>query len=136
MILRPGKTPSGREVSSHLRRRVRAIRRHWPRTAITLRGDGHYGRPGVMDWCEDNGVAYVLGLTGTKALAAKVEATSDHIRVVRAVSDTDAVRGVAEPTHAAKTWRQERRVAARIEATRLGLDIRYVVTNITTGTPE
>ncbi len=41
----------------------------------------------------------------------------------------------AETTHAAKSWRQQRRVAARIEATRLGLDIRYVVTNIATGTP-
>ena len=30
----------------------------------------------------------------------------------------------------------QRRVAARIEATRLGLDIRYVVTNIATGTAE
>ena len=69
MILRPGKTPSGREVRGHLRRLVRAIRRHWPTTAITIRGDGHYGRPEAMDWCEDNDVAYVFGLTGTKALA-------------------------------------------------------------------
>jgi hypothetical protein len=136
MILRPGKTPSGREVRGHLRRLVRAIRRHWPNTAITIRGDGHYGRPEVMDWCEDNHVTYVFGLTGTKALAAKVEASADHIRVVRALDDKDAVRGFAETTYAAKSWRQERRVAARIEATRLGLDIRYVVTNITTGTPE
>jgi hypothetical protein len=136
MILRPGKTPSGREVRGHLRRLVRAIRRHWPNTAITIRGDGHYGRPEVMDWCEDNHVTYVFGMTGTKALAAKVEASADHIRVVRAIDDKDAVRGFAETTYAAKSWRQERRVAARIEATRLGLDIRYVVTNITTGTPE
>ena len=136
MILRPGKTPSGREVRGHLRRLVRAIRRHWPNTAITIRGDGHYGRPEAMDWCEDNGVTYVFGLTGTKALAAKVEDTADPIRVARAIDDKDAVRGFAETTHAAKSWRQQRRVAARIEATRLGLDIRYVVTNITTGTPE
>nr|WP_250645680.1 transposase [Methylobacterium durans] len=61
MILRPGKTPSGREVRGHLRRLVRAIRRHWPNTAITIRGDGHYGRPEAMDWCEDNRVAYVFG---------------------------------------------------------------------------
>src|SRR4051812_17647600 len=54
MILRPGKTPSGREVRGHLRRLVRTIRRHWRLTAITIRGDGHYGRPEVMDWCEDN----------------------------------------------------------------------------------
>jgi hypothetical protein len=136
MILRPGKTPSGREVRGHLRRLVRAIRRHWPNTAITIRGDGHYGRPEVMDWCEDNGVAYVFGLTGTKALAAKIENAADAIRVERAVGNKEAVRGFAETTHAAKSWRCKRRVAARIEATRLGLDIRYVVTNIATGTPE
>ena len=89
-----------------------------------------------MDWCEDNSVTYVFSLTGTKALAAKVEPIADHIRVVRALDDKDAVRGFAKTTHAAKSWRQQRRVAARIEATRLGLDIRYVVTNIATGTPE
>ncbi|MBC3901725.1 transposase, partial [Acetobacterium malicum] len=96
MILRPGKTPSGREVRGHLRRLVRAIRHHWPKTAITIRGDGHYGRPEAMNWCEDNGVAYVFGLTGTKALAAKVEDIADTIRVVRAIGDKDAVRGFAE----------------------------------------
>ncbi len=129
MILRPGKTPSGAEVRGHIRRLVRAIRRHWPTTRITIRGDGHYCRPEVMDWCEANDVDYIFGLTGTKALA-------DDIRVERAIDDSDAVRGFAETTHAAKSWKQERRVAARIEATRLGLDIRYVVTNIATGTAE
>ena len=136
VILRPGKTPSGVEVRGHLRRLVRAIRRHWPATRITIRGDGHYGRPEVMDFCEASGIAYVFGLTGTSALAAKVEATADAIRVERAVEDQDAVRGFAETTHAAKSWGKQRRVAARIEATRLGLDIRYVVTNIATGTAE
>jgi hypothetical protein len=136
MILRPGKTPSCHEVRGHLRRLVQAIRHHWPKTAITIRGDGHYGRPEAMSWCEDNGVAYVFGLTGTKALAAKVKDIADTIRVVRAIGDKDTVRSFAETTHAAKSWRQRRRVAVRIEATRLGLDIRYVVTNIASGTPE
>ena len=136
MILRPGKTPSGKEVRGHLRRLVRAIRRHWPATRITIRGDGHYGRPEVMDFCEANGVDYVFGLTGTKALADKLEDVADGIRVERAVEDQDAVRGFAETTHRAGSWGTQRRVAARIEATRLGLDIRYVVTNIATGTAE
>jgi len=136
MILRPGKTPSGVEVRGHIRRLVRAIRRHWQTTRITIRGEGHYGRPEVMDWCEANGVDYIFGLTGTKALAAKVEATADAIRVERASENREAVRGFAETTHAAKSWKRERRVAARVEASRLGLDIRYVVTSITTGTAE
>ena len=136
MILRPGKTPSGVEVRGHIRRLVRAIRRHWLTTHITIRGDGHYCRPEVMDWCEANGVDYIFGLTGTTALAAKVEEVADAIRVERAVENKDAVRGFAETTHAAKSWKRQRRVVARIEATRLGLDIRYVVTNIGTGTAE
>ena len=137
VILRPGKTPSGKEVRGHLRRLVRAIRRHWPATRITIRGDGHYGRPEVMDFCEANGVDYVFGLTGTPALAAKVEATADAIRVERARRGPG--RGARlRRDHASRPspGPSERRVAARIEATRMGLDIRYVVTNIATGTAE
>ena len=36
IILRPGKTPSGKEVRGHLRRIVRCIRAHWPTTKITI----------------------------------------------------------------------------------------------------
>jgi hypothetical protein len=53
VLLRPGKTPSGKEVRGHLRRLVRRIRKHWPQTHITIRGDGHYSRPQVMAWCEE-----------------------------------------------------------------------------------
>jgi hypothetical protein len=60
-VLRPGKTPNGKEVRAHLRRLVRQIRRHWPETVITIRGDSHYGRPEAMDWCERNNVRYVFG---------------------------------------------------------------------------
>ena len=136
VILRPGKTPSGVEVRGHVRRLVRHIRRHWPATRIIIRGDGHYCRPEVIDWSEANGVDYIFSLTGTRALAARVEDVADAIRVARAVADKDAVRGFAETTHRAGSWARERRVAARIEATRLGLDIRYVVTSIATGTAE
>jgi hypothetical protein len=40
------------------------------------------------------------------------------------------VRGYTETRYGAKSWRCERRVVARIEATTRGLDIRYTVTNI------
>ena len=74
MILRPGKTPTGKEIRGHIRRLVRRIRRHWPTTRITIRGDGHYGRPEVMQWCEDNGVDYVFGLAGNQVLRRLVDA--------------------------------------------------------------
>jgi hypothetical protein len=136
VVLRPGKTPSGIEVRSHLRRLVRRIRKHWPSTRITFRGDGHYARPEAMTWCEENGVSYVFGLTGTRPLARKIEEIADAIRTERALADKPVVRGYAETRHRARSWDRERRVIARLEATKLGLDIRFVVTNLTVGSPE
>lgn len=136
VILQLGKTTLGKEARGHLRRLVKAIRRHWPTTRINIHGDSYYCRPEVMDFCETNSIDYAFGLTDTPALAAKVEMTADTVRVERALEDRDAVRGFAETTHAARSWIKPRRVAARIEATRLGLDIRYVVTSIATGSAE
>jgi hypothetical protein len=136
VVLRPGKTPSGVEVRAHLRRLVRRIRARWPTTRILFRGDGHYARPEAMTWCEDNGVDYVFGLPGTKPLCQKVDETADAVRTERALDDKDAVRGFAETRHRASSWRKDRRAVARIEATRLGLDIRFVVTNLDHGSAE
>ena len=60
-ILRPGKTPDGREVRGHIRRLAHRIRMHWPDTGITFRGDSHHGRKEVMNWCEQNDVGYIFG---------------------------------------------------------------------------
>lgn len=136
MILRPGKTPSGVEIRGHLRRLLRRIRRHWPNTALTIRGDGHYGRREVMDWCDDNGIEYVFGLPGNSVLTAAVEETADDVRTRRALEQKVCLRDYAETRYAAKSWKKERRACARIEATTLGLDIRFVVTNIETGSAE
>ena len=136
VVLRPGRTPSGVEVRSHLRRLVRRIRARWPKTRILFRGDSHYARPEAMAWCEDNGVDYVFGLAGSKPLSAKVEATADAVRTERAVTGKTVVRGYAETRHKAKSWTRERRAIARIEATPLGLDIRFVVTTLAFGSAQ
>jgi hypothetical protein len=125
MLLRPGATPSGIEIRGHLRRLVRRIRSHWPNTRLTIRGDGHYGRPEVMHAttalrsldagvatrrCEANGVDYILGLPGNKVLDRLVEPLADAVRVRRAQTQATAFRSCTET--------------------------RYVVTNLTRGSAE
>jgi len=136
VVIRPGKTPSGVEVRAHLRRLVGHIRTRWPKTRILFRGDGHYARPEAMAWCEDNGIRYVFGLSGSTPLSRKVEDTADAVRTERAIEDKEVVRRYAETRHRAGSWIRERRAVARIEATRLGLDIRFVVTNVERGSAE
>src|SRR5829696_973642 len=137
VLLRPGKTPSGPEVRGHLRRLLRRIRRHWPRTHITLRGDGHYGRPEVMAFCEAEGIDYVFGLPTSTVLRAAVEDAADDVRGRRAEENAPVLRRYAETRYAAKSWSRERRVVARVEATTLGLalglDIRFAVTSFAQG---
>jgi hypothetical protein len=136
VLLRPGKTPSGEEVRGHLRRLIRLIRRHWPQTRITIRGDSHYGRPEVMAWCEANGIDYVLGLAGNPVLDRLVDAVADDVRTRRAIGQHPVLRGYTESRYRAQSWTTQRRVCARIEASTLGLDTRFVVTSLATGSAE
>ena len=136
VLLRPGKTPSGIEIRGHLRRLVRRIRKHWPATRITIRGDGHYGRPEVMEWCDENGIDFIFGLPGNAVLDRLVDETADDIRTRRALDQKPCLRGFGETSYQAKSWNTDRRACARIEATTKGLDIRFVVTSIEIGSAE
>jgi hypothetical protein len=133
MILRPGKTPTGEEVRTVIKHLVNRIRRHWPKTRITLRGDSHYGRPEAMDWCEANGVDYIFGLAGNSVLHDLVGTVADDLKVRRAEQDCEKLRAFAEFSYAAKSWARQRKVIARLEATSLGFDPRYIVTSLRGG---
>ncbi|MDE0171964.1 MAG: IS1380 family transposase [Defluviicoccus sp.] len=131
VLLRPGKTPSGVEVRILIKHLVGRIRRHWPRTRLTFRGDSHYGRREAMDWCEANGVEYIFGLAGNAVLHALADGTAADVRARHARTDADKVRGFAEFDYAAGSWHRLRRVVAGIEATARGFDARYIVTSLT-----
>jgi len=130
-ILRPGKTPSGREVRTILKHVIRRIRKNWPKVEILVRGDSHYGRPEALDWCEDNGIGYIFGFSGNPVLAAMVAPLAEDAALRRLARGADAkVRRYAALCYAAGSWRQERRVIARVEASPDGADSRFVVTNL------
>lgn len=139
MLLRPGKIPSGREVRAVLYLLIKRIRTHWPKTRIMIRGDSHYGRPEAMQWCEKNRVSYVFGIAGNEVLhklaepAAKAAAKSQARKRKRKAGVK--VRGFAEFRYAAKTWNKQRRIVARVEASDMGTDVRYVATNLTRPSP-
>jgi hypothetical protein len=130
-ILRPGKTPTGKEVRAVLKHVIGRIRRHWPKVEILVRGDSHYGRPEAMDWCEENRVFYAFGLGTNAALAVLAAPLNEAVAVRRALAGATAkVRRYGSFGYAAKAWRRERRIVARIEASAQGTDTRFVVTNL------
>ena len=130
VVLRPGKTPGGVEVRAHLRRLVRHIRTRWHNTRITFRGDGHYARPEAMTWCENNGIDYIFGFGGNPVLHDMMRPHADELCVRRAITGAEKLRTWKGLRYGAKSWGTQRRMVARIEATTLGLDIRYVITSL------
>ena len=130
MILRSGKTPGGIEVRTILKHVIARIRGHWPKVDILVRGDSHYGRPEAMTWCDANGVGYIFGFGGNDVLAGMVRPVADALCVERAERGAEKRRTWTMLRYGAKSWNTRRRVVARIEATKLGLDVRYVVTSL------
>jgi hypothetical protein len=130
VILREGKTPTGVEVRTILKHVVARIRRHWPKVHILIRGDSHYGRHEAMEWCESQGIDYIFGFGGNAALYAMTRQAADELCVIRATSGAQRLRRFSALHYGAKSWGKERHIAARIEATPKGLDIRYAVTSL------
>ena len=130
ILLRPGKRPSGQEAAMILRHVIARIRRNWPRVHIAVRGDGHYGTPQVMDMLEDFGCRYILGLPGNKRLAKISQGWSEDVAVRRATGKKGVLRRFFQTLYGAKSWRKKRKVIARVEATAMGADVRFVVTNL------
>jgi len=129
-LLRPGKRPSGEEAARILKHVIRRIRHNWPRVQITVRGDGHYGTPEVMDLLEDQGCGYIFGLAGNARLSKIAQPWREDAAVRRAFSGKDKVRRFFQTGYQAKSWSRQRKVIARVEATSKGADVRFIVTNL------
>ena len=129
-LLRPGRRPSGKEAARILRHVIRRIRRNWPRVGITVRGDGHYGTPEVMELLEDQGCGYIFGLSGNARLKEIGHPWCEDAAVRRALSGKEKLRRFFQTGYQAGSWSRARRVVARVEATSRGCDIRFVVTNL------
>ena len=79
-LLRPACRPKGEESAAQIRRLIREIRRHWPRTEILLRADSHYCTPEVLDLCDRLGLRYVFGLARNSRLQDRVQALEARLR--------------------------------------------------------
>lgn len=139
-ILRTGKTPKGTEVATVVKHLTRRLRQSpaWTGVFLIWRGDGHYGRPEAMDWCEANGCGYIFGLAGNSVLDAMTREAADALRLAHAASSEDKLRRYMSFDYQARSWARPRRVVARLEASlqtikgviRQEVDVRCIVTTM------
>lgn len=123
----------GVESAAHLRRLIREIRKHWPKTEILVRADSHYCAPEVLDLCDKLSLRYVFGLSRNSRLQEQVQAleASTAARYIR--NGGYKVRRFKTFSYAAGSWSKARRVVARVDVSSQGRDTRYIVTNLDGG---
>ena len=137
VILRPGKTPDGAEVALVLRHVIGRIRARWPAVEIIVRGDGHGacpregGGPARGDGLVRTPAYRLhLRLAGNSVLRRQVSPVAEDTALGRLAGEAEKVRRYGDFRYAAKSWKVERRVIARVEAGPQGADSRFIVTNL------
>lgn len=126
-VLRPGNVSTTQGAMVLLDRIVRLLRHAWPQIRIRVRGDSNFADPAFLNWLEEEGIPYTIGIGGNKALAAL---SAPFVRTVE-----DLFRATGQPQRCftslryrtKKSWSHPRRIVVKVEVTSLGTNVRYVI---------
>lgn len=128
-LLRPSNMDGAKYAGAILRLLVRRLRQAWPEVQIIFRGDCAFARPGLLHWCEQHRVSYVVGIgrnARLESLAKPIVETAQNqyqtTQMKQRLFDTFFYQ--------AKSWPQERRVIVKAEHHDHGTNTRFVLTNL------
>ena len=128
-VLRPGKAHAGSGAVSVLKRIVAKLGEAWPEVCIIVRGDSGFAKPELYDWCEAEGLHYLIGLATNNRLRKLAQKHLQTARVEHLLHG-EKVRNLHDTRYAAGGWRRERRVLIKAEVTQQGDNPRFVVTSL------
>ena len=123
----PGHPTNGKQVVSILKRLVEHLRGSWPNVEIIVRADSKFSSPEMHDFCEDNGIYYVLGQGANSKLKAAGQNLMDQ--ALRLSEHKETIRLFSSFSYQAGTWRQPRRIIHKAEVTNGEANPRYLVSS-------
>jgi len=128
-LLRPGKRPSSEEVAKVLRHVIARIRKHWSRVEILVRADSQYCSEPALAQLEAMRCDYIIGFAINSKLleiAAPWRAQCE----ARRSRQKPVVRRFHQLPYKGREWSCWRKLVARVEATAMGTDARFIVTSL------
>ena len=126
-VLRPGKVSAAQGAVLLLARLVQRLRAEWPKIRIYVRADSNFAEPHLLNWLEEEGIAYTIGIGQNKALEAL---SAEFVNVVQSRFEAtgESQRSFTSIAYQTiKTWPHPRRVVVKVEVTKLGSNVRYLV---------
>jgi len=109
---------------------VERLREQWPGVRLIMRGDSGFARNYIMDWCEANGVDYVLGMARNKRLQRRLRRTMKKAkrRSLATGRSSKLFRSFSYRTRS--SWSRPRRIIGKAECSSQGENPRFVVTSM------
>lgn len=128
-VLRPGNAGPTKGLYSALRIAIRLVRQYLPEAQIILRADSAFGVRAVLDFCEDMGIDYILGMKGNNVLH-DLSAPIQMDAALKYKWEGNGCREYGSVLYKAGSWRHARRVVVKAEITQGELNPRFVVTSL------
>jgi len=131
--LRPGTVHASCGVVETLRRLVAALRTAWPDVLILVRGDTGLAVPELYEFCEAEGLLYAIGYSSNDVLKERIAAALSDLETYYAFyrhREPAVQRFEVIEDYQADSWSRPRRIVAKIEINRHGVNRRFVVTNL------
>jgi DDE family transposase len=131
--LRPGTVHASCGAVSVLRRIVGALRAAWPDVLILVRGDTGLAVPEVYEFCEAEGLLYAFGYASNAVLKDRTAAALSDLETYYAYyqhREPEVQRFEVIEDYQADSWSRPRRIVAKLEINRHGVNRRFTVTNL------
>jgi len=133
-VLRPGNVHASRRIVAILKRIVKRLKQAFGDIQITVRADAGFAIPELYEFCEAEGLTYIIGFITNDRILVLGQALIDSARDEYYRSQIKQ-RLFGEFVYRADSWGRPRRIIIKAEHNELGSNHRFVVTNMA-GKPE
>lgn len=128
-VLRPGNRHASYQVVSILKRITQKLKEAFPNAQIIIRADAAMALPELYEYCETEGLGYVIGLIRNDVLERLAEGLLKEAHE-QYIQTGEKQKLFQEAQYQAKSWSYPRRVIIKAEWLPQGQNSRFVVTNL------
>lgn len=127
--LRPGNADPAQGAWAILKLLSERFRQAWPGVQIVFRADSGYCRHRMFNWCDKNGIDYIVGISQNSRLLEKAQGRIIQAQIQYTVTGQKQ-RLFDDIVYAAGSWKYARRVIVKAEHSAMGSNPRFVVTSL------
>lgn len=128
-LLRPANQDGAAQAAPILKLLVQRIRQSWPSVKIIVRADSGFCRQLLLNWCDRNGVSYVIGIARNTVLERAIEPVLSRAKEQYQLTQEKRTLFTSFQ-YKAQSWNYPKRIIGKAEYSSYGKNPRFLVTNL------